>query len=153
MQYAGQRQVELLVEAQVQEQTEAGRDALAEDRCIGGARDAELRASEKSEDHDRIEDDVQDGAGQLGTHGQYRLASRLQLAFEGQLEEKPDREHADNAEIGVSGLYDFRHGGLTRDKRAGHEDACQKKDDKVQRAEKETGIRRIICTVEVFLAE
>ena len=145
--------MKLLVKAQVQKQTEAGRNALTENRCIGSARDAELRTSEKTENHNRIEDDVQDGTGQLGTHRQHGLAGRLQLAFEGQLEEKPDREHADNAEIGVTCLYDFRHGGLTRDERTGHEDADQKKDDKVQRTEKETGIRRIICTVEVFLAE
>ena len=149
----GQRNVQLLVHMQVQEKSEDCGDALTEYSRIGGTGYAEAWKAEETENHNRVEDDIQDSTGELRAHGKHGLTSRLQLALEGQLEEKSDREHADDAEVGVTRLDDFRNARLTLDKRFRHKDADEQEDDKVYDAQKESVICGIICTLKILLAE
>ena len=103
-------QVNVTVELQIHEKTQNGGDTLAEDCCVGGACYAEPGESEEAEDHDRVEDDVDDGAGRLADHTQLCASCGLQHSLEGHLEEETEGETGHDGEIGVAVCDDLRCG-------------------------------------------
>ena len=95
-------QMDIAVELQVHEETQQCRDALTEHGCVGGACDAEPGETEKAEDHDRVENDVDDRAGGLADHAQLRAPGRLQKSLKGHLEEKAERETGHDRQVSVA---------------------------------------------------
>ena len=94
------------VELQVHDKAQDGGYALAQDCGVSGARDAEFRAAEEAEDHDRV-----NSAGGLADHTQLGAAGGLQKSLKGHLEEETDREAGYRGEIGVAVSDDLRSGG------------------------------------------
>ena len=103
-------QVDVGVELQVHDKAEDGGYALAQDRCVSGARDAESRTSEETEDHDRVEDNVDDSAGGLADHAQLSAAGGLQESLKGHLEEETDGEAGHGREVSVAVFDDLSRG-------------------------------------------
>ena len=89
------------VEFQIHEQAEQGCDALSQNSGVSGARDAEPWKSEETEDHDRVEDDIDDRPCSLTDHAQLCAAGGLKEPLKGQLEEETERESGHGREIGV----------------------------------------------------
>ena len=82
--------VDLLVEFQVQGQTDARSHDLAYDGRVSRAGYAEGGTSEQAEDHDRVQDDIDDGTCTLGDHGIDRQTCGLQKTFKCHLEEQAE---------------------------------------------------------------
>ena len=70
--------------------TEEEGDDLSEDSCACGTGDPESRSSKVTEDQDRIQDDIDDGAEALGVHGVDRLSGGLQETLAGDLREETE---------------------------------------------------------------
>ena len=153
MEHPAEREMNLFIEPEVQEQAEAGRNALTENGGIGCSGNAELRKAAQAEDHNRIEDNVDDGPGQLGDHRQDSQTGGLQKPLEGHLEEQTDGERAHNAEVCVSGRDNLRDGGLALNERTGHKKSDAQEGNEIQDGQKQTVAGGRIGVLEVLLAK
>ena len=72
---------------------------LADDGSDGRARNAHSRAAQQTEDHNGVQNDVDDRARQLGHHGQHRVAGSLHHALKADAEEQTEAENAHDAQI------------------------------------------------------
>ena len=90
MQDAVFRIMDLLVEFQIQGQADARSHDLADDSRVSRAGYAEGGTAQQTEDHNRIEDDIDDGAGRLRDHGIDRQSGGLQETLEHHLEEQTE---------------------------------------------------------------
>ena len=75
---------------------------MAQDGGVSGARDAESRAAEETEDHDRVKNDVDDSAGDLADHAQLCASGGLQHSLKGHLEEESDGEAGYRGKVSVA---------------------------------------------------
>ena len=94
-------QVNVFVEFQVHEKTEQGGYTLTQNSCVGGTRYSQPGEAEETEDHDRVEDDVNDGTGRLADHAELCASGGLQQSLKGHLEEEAERETCHEREIRV----------------------------------------------------
>ena len=76
------------VELEIHDKAQDGGYALAQNGGIRCAGDAQLGEAEEAEDHDRVEDDVDDRTGGLADHAQLCAARGLQESLEVHLEEE-----------------------------------------------------------------
>lgn len=83
----------------IEDNTKHCGDQLTDDGSIGSAPDAHGRAAEEAEDHDGIEDDIDDGADALNEHGDEGLAGALQHPLGGDLHKDADGADADDGKI------------------------------------------------------
>ena len=153
MEHPAEREMNLFIEPEVQEQAEAGGNALTKDRCISCTGDAELREAAQAEDQDRVEDDIDDGAGQLRGHGQHGQSGGLKETLEGHLEEQTDGERTNNAEVSVSCRDDLRNGGLALNERTGHKKSDAQEGNEIQDGQEQTIVGGSIGVIKVLLAK
>ena len=118
----------LLILLQVQDQTQCGADHLTEHGCVRRTGYSKLRESEISEDQDRVEDDVEDRAGQLGYHGIDGQPGRLEQSLKGHLEQHSEGQAQNDAQIGFSICGDLRIRCLCSEERSHTEDPDQQED-------------------------
>ena len=77
---------------QLEDEGQRKRDNLADDRRVRCAGDAHFRAAEKTVNHDWVEDDVGQRAGDLRRRGQDGFARRLQQLFKNAVEDVAEAE-------------------------------------------------------------
>ena len=121
--------MDILILLQVQEEAEAGCDHLAQDCGKGRARHAHLRKAEKAEDHDGVEDDIDNGAGRLGDHAVKGPAGGLEQALKGDLEDRAEGQAEADPEVDRSVLLDDRVLDLGPDEGTRGKEADQEKED------------------------
>ena len=143
--------MDLLIKAQVQEQAQTGGDRLSEDRGQGGAGYAQSGKAAQAEDHDRIKNNIDNGAGGLGDHTVNGQACGLQQAFEGHLEEQPRGQTGHDPQIGGAHTDDFRVLCLGTDKSGGQEKTDQQEGQEIAEGqEKAVGRCRVGTVISLF---
>ncbi len=113
----------------VQHDSQDGCDNLSANGSNGGAGYAHLWHSQKPEDQDGVQDDVDDGAQPLGQHGVEGSARSLQQLFKGHLQKQPDGADGTDLKIGSAVIDDFRNVCLQAEKDAGENAADEGKGD------------------------
>ena len=113
-------QVELRVVPEVQEEGQPGGHPLADDRGQGRAGHLQPGQAEEAEDEDGVQDDVQNGPGELGDHGELGPAGGLEEPLQGDLAEEAQGGAQADASVGGSVADDLGRVGLEPE-----EGACQ----------------------------
>ena len=150
---AGQCDGDVLVELQVEVNAEKRRRALADDgrdRCAG---DAEPGESEQTENQNRIQNDIDDGAGGLQNHTVDSAAGRLQKPFVRDLEKQTDRAAAHNLKIGRAVGADHGILCLSVDKRLCEKQSHKQKNNKMKRGDKQSHSCCFISFFKVLFSE
>ena len=105
---------------------------LADYRRGGCAGYPHFWEAKKPEDHDGVQNQVDDGSGGLGAHGEQRLARGLKQAFKGNLPENAKGNHRADRQILGAVIHDFPNVCLGLEEKAGKE---KPEDNESQRAE------------------
>ena len=109
---APEHQMDLRIFLQIQHQCkDAGAD-LAGDGGNGGARHTQI----KQKNEDGVQNEVDEGAGALGIHGQNAVARALEQPFQHHLAEKSYRAAHDDVQVLVTHLHDLLHIRLAAEK-------------------------------------
>ena len=95
----------------------------------GGAGNLQTGKAKETEDHDRVQDDIDDGAGPLGDHIVKGSSRGLQKTLEGDLQEDPYGKQSDDGHILNAVLQDHRIVCLKGEKEAGAHKSQQREDD------------------------
>ena len=118
-----------------------------------GAGHAHRRHAEKTEDHDRIQDDIDDRAGHLADHAVHRLTGRLEKPLEHHLIHDPGGNTGDDAQICRRHLRDFHIVRLCSDKGSRKEEPDHKEQDKITEGKEDRRVRGLIGAVEPLLSQ
>ncbi len=120
---------------------------LPGDRGDGGSADTQRRETVKTEDHNRVKDNVGDGADSLGKHIINGFSSGLHNAFQHHLQIKSDRKNQADLQV-LYPIFDDRSiRSLTGKINAGSEYAKQGKRYRAQNGKEDT----ILCGLLRFL--
>ena len=126
---------------------------LTQHCCGRRARDAQFWETEKAEDHDRVKDDVDDGAGRLGDHTVKCPSRGLQQALESDLENGAEGHAQTDLEINRAVLLHHCILNLRADKRPRSEESDQQEEDISEEGQKQTVIGSRVRPVKPALTE
>ena len=116
--HPAQAQMDLWVALDVQDQADGSGQPLTDDGGQGGTGHTQGGQTEPAEDQDGVQDEVGDGTGELGHHGQLGPAGGLEEALHGDLDKDTQGgAHADVAVVDAVG-DDLCHIGLEPEKGA-----------------------------------
>ena len=139
---------------QIKKQGEQHGNDLSDDGGDCRSRNAHFRHSKETEDHDRIEDNVNDRAESLGDHGVKGFSGRLQETLEGKLHKNAERAGENDGEV-LRTVFDNKCLGrffyLDGEEKPGAENPHQRKHDIAENAEKnavvgcKAGVALVLC--------
>lgn len=137
----------------MEDQAENGGGPLTDDRGDGGPRDAHFRTAQITEDQNRVQDQVDQGAGHLRRHAGYRPPRGLQHSLkEGPQEDARGIDLAD-AEIGDAVSADHRIIGEHGDKGPASEKSPKDEDQGAGQGKEQTCRGSFPCLLKVFLPQ
>ena len=113
---------------QVHDQGADGGGALADDGGHGGSRHLQPGSPQQAEDEDGVQDDVGQGADELGGHGQVGPAGGLEEPLEHDLEDHAEGAAQADPGVGRAVVHDLVDVGLEGEEGVGEEDAQQGED-------------------------
>ena len=145
--------MDILIFGQVEVTADAAGNHLAQDSRRSGARYAHFGEAEQAEDHNRVEDDIDDGAGRLRDHAVDCAPGRLQQTLKSDLENSSERHAETDFQIGRPVLLHQRILDLSSYEGAGSEQAEQQKQDVCQKGQKQAVVGSLIGAVESFFAQ
>ena len=141
------------IRLQVQHQPDQGGDRLSDHGRERRAGNAHRRTAEIPEDHDRVKDDIDDGARQLRSHALHGPPGRLQEPLKHHLEHQARGEPVHDPKVDLPHRGDLRVARLRADKRAGNEDPDQRKQHKIAEGQQQRHVGGLVRSLEFPFAE
>ena len=150
---APELQGELVVFSEVQDTGEQHGHHLADDRRRRRASHAHFREAKEPEDHDRVQNQVDDGSSGLGAHGEQRLARGLKQAFKGNLPENTKGNHRADRQILGAVIHDFANVCLSLKEKTGKEKSEDNENQRAENSQKDPIVGGPVGLLKIFLAQ
>ena len=148
-----QAQMDLRILPDVEENAERSADKLTAQGRHRSACDLKPREAEQTENHDRVEDHVDRGAGDLRDHGKAGAPGGLEQALHAHLHENAERQPQTDADIVRTVGNDLRIFRLEAEKGPCQSQAQQRKERGAAEKEKNAGIGGPIGGFLIFLTQ
>ena len=144
---------DLFVDADVEKGAQSSADDLSDHGRDGGSCHLQPRKAEQSEDQDRIQDDIDNGAGSLGDHSVKSFAGCLEKSFHGNLYVNADGADGDDFHILDPILDDRFLRRLRNEKQPGAKDPDKSGEQKADDCKKNAVFRRKVGLFKLFFAQ
>ena len=143
----------ILVLCNIQVAADAGGDNLAENGSSRSAGDTHFGEAEETEDHDRVKNDIDNGAGSLGDHTVEGAAGGLQQPFKSDLENRAEGHAQDDPQIDRAVLLYQGILDLCPDEGTRAEQADQQEKDIGQDGQEQTVVGSFVGAVKPLLSQ
>ena len=150
---AAEVHVYFLIDAMVKVNAHGAAHKLAAHRGNGGTGGLHAGKTEQAEDHNGVQNNIGQSAGQLGDHGVKAAPGSHQQLFQHTLQKAGDAQNTHDAQIVDAVLANGRVGGLGMKEGAGAEQAEQQKRHKGAAAQKQAVLGRAVHLLVVLFAQ